>query len=293
MNSNIKSKDVSVVIATLGETNLSETIESLNKGSLAPKEILICIPEEYAVNLESLNYSNVKISKTIVRGQVSQRAIGFQNAKFPYVLQLDDDIILDFYCLEKLLETVISNKNIAAGPKLYDHLTKEYHSFLIPSDIKLVWFNKMFYFLANGKIGFQPGKISKSGLNFGIPETPSTFYNVDWLCGGCLMHRKENLILTNYYPLSGKAYAEDLFHSKLLRDNNVILVRSGEAKCYVDFTSSKGGSWLNIISNLQKPLIAMNIFIKSINGNITRMYLVNFFIIIRLFLIKIFKIKKY
>ena len=147
--------------------------------------------------------------------------------------------------------------------------------------------------LANGKIGFQPGKISKSGLNFGIPETPSTFYNVDWLCGGCLMHRKENLILTNYYPLSGKAYAEDLFHSKLLRDNNVILVRSGEAKCYVDFTSSKGGSWLNIISNLQKPLIAMNIFIKSINGNITRMYLVNFFIIIRLFLIKIFKIKKY
>ena len=31
MNSNIKSKDVSVVIATLGETSLNGTIESLNK----------------------------------------------------------------------------------------------------------------------------------------------------------------------------------------------------------------------------------------------------------------------
>ena len=288
MNNNI-----SVVIATLGGGSLKETIESINNSSIVPKEILICIPVEYAINLKHLSYSNIKILKTSVRGQVAQRAVGFQNAKFPFVLQLDDDIKLDLYCLEHLLETVISKKNIAAGPKLFDHLTKEYHSFLIPSDTKLVWFNKMFYFLANGKSGFQPGKISKSGLNFGIPETPSTFYNVDWLCGGCLMHRKENLILTNYYPLSGKAYAEDLFHSKLLRDNNVILVRSGEAKCYVDFTSSKGGSWLNIISNLHKPLIAMNIFIKSINGSITRMYLVNFFIIIRLFLIKIFKIKKY
>ena len=285
--------NVSVVIATLGGESIKDTLESLNNSSIVPKEIIICIPEEYATNVKHLNYSNLKILKTTVRGQVAQRVVGFQNAKFPFVLQLDDDITLDFYCIEKLLDTVISNKNIASGPKLYDHLTKEYHSFLIPSETKLVWFNKIFYYIANGKIGYQPGKISKSGVNFGIPETPSTFYNVDWLCGGCLMHRKENLILTNYFPISGKAYAEDLFHSKLLRNNNVILVRSGEAKCYVDFTSSKGGGWLNIIRNFPKPLIAVNIFVKSINGSVTRMYIVNFFIIIRLFLIKIFKIKNY
>ena len=140
--------------------------------------------------------------------------------------------------------------------------------------------------MANGKSGFQPGKISKSGINFGIPEIPSTFYNVDWLCGGCLMHRKENLILKNYYPFLGKAYAEDLFHSKLLRDNNVILVRSGEAKCFVDFTSSKGGSWRNAIKGFSKSLIPMKIFVKSINGSIYRLYFVNFLIIISFFLKK-------
>tara|TARA_B100001059_G_scaffold232917_1_gene271725 strand:- start:107 stop:964 length:858 start_codon:yes stop_codon:yes gene_type:complete len=282
-------KNVSVVIATLGEVSLKETIESLNNSSIVPKEILICIPQEYAKNVKHLSYSNVKILKTKVRGQVAQRVVGFQNATFPYVLQLDDDITLDLYCLEKLLETVISKKNIAAGPKLFDHLTKEYHSFLIPTNTKLVWFNKMFYFLANGKSGFQPGKISKSGINFGIPETPNTFHDVDWLSGGCLMHRKENLILTNYFPCNGKAYAEDLFHSKLLRDNNVILVRSGEAKCYVDFTSSKGGGWLNTIRNIPKSLKPMKIFVNSINGSVIRLYLITFLFYIRLFLIKNFK----
>ena len=281
--------NVSVVIATLGEVSLKKTIESLNNSSIVPKEIIICIPQEYAKNIRHYSYSNIKILKTTVRGQVAQRVVGFQNAKFPYVLQLDDDITLDFYCIEKLLETVISKKNIAAGPKIFDHLTKEYHSFLIPSNTKLVWFNKMFYFFANGKSGFQSGKISKSGINFGIPETPNTFYDVDWLCGGCLMHRKENLILTNYFPCSGKAYAEDLFHSKLLRDNNVTLIRSGEAKCYVDFTSSKGGGWLNIIRNISKPLIPMKIFVKSINGNIIRLYLITFLFYVRLFLLKTFK----
>ena len=281
--------NISVVIATLGGEFLEETIESINNSSIVPKEILICIPEECAINLKHLSYSNTKILKTSVRGQVAQRAVGFQNAKFPFVLQLDDDIKLDLYCLENLLETVISKKNVAAGPKLFDHLTKKYHSYLIPSEIKLVWFNKIFYFLANGRSGYQPGKISKSGVNFGIPETPSTFHNVDWLCGGCLMHRKENLILTNYYPTSGKAYAEDLFHSKLLRDNNVILVRSGEAKCYVDFTSSQGGDWLNIWRNFSKPLIPKKLFVKSINGSIIRLYFMNFLIYIRLFLIHNFK----
>ena len=281
--SNTNLHDLSVVIATLGETSLKLTIESINNGSVVPKEILICVPEEYAKNLEIFSFSNVKILKTKVRGQVAQRAVGFQTVRFPYVLQIDDDIKLDFYCIEELLKTVSSSPNVAAGPKLFDHLTKKYHSFLIPVINKLVLFNKLFYFVANGKDGYQPGKISKSGINFGIPETPSTFYNVDWLCGGCLMHRKENLILTNYFPISGKAYAEDLFHSKLLRDNNVILVRSGEAKCYVDFTSSRGGSWLNAIKGFSKSVIPMKIFVKSINGSIYRLYLLNFLIIIRLF----------
>ena len=289
MSSNKKLNDVSVVIATLALNSLKGTIDSLNIGSIIPKEILICIPEEYSHNLESYDDSNVKILYTKVKGQVAQRIIGFHNVKSPYVLQLDDDIILDFNCLENLLKIVRSKSNLAVGPKLFDLFTNQYHSFLKPVRNKLIIFNKLFYYIANGSKGYQPGKISKSGINFGIPEFPSTFNNVDWLCGGCLMHRKENLILSDYYPFLGKAYAEDLFHSNLLRINKVILVRCGEAKCYVDFSSSKGNGFLNIIKTFLKSIIPMKAFVKSINGSIVHLYLIYMFFYARLILLKIIK----
>jgi hypothetical protein len=281
MSDKMNKNNVSVVIATLGEVALHGTIESLNNGSLVPTEILICIPEENAANIAILNYSNVKILKTSIRGQVAQRVIGFQNAVCPYVLQLDDDVILDFLCLENLLSVLMSEPDLAVGPMLYNNLTKEYHSFLVPDDNDCVWFNKLFYFVANGRRGYQPGKISKSGINFGILEFPGTFYDVDWLCGGCVLHRKENLILHNYYPISGKAYAEDLFHSKLLRGNNIILVRSGEAKCYVDFSSSKGGGVQNFLRNFMKAVVPMKLFMRFNNGNLWHLYLILLFILIR------------
>ena len=101
------------------------------------------------------------------------------------------------------------------------------------------------------------------------------------------MHRKENLVLTNFYPLSGKAYSEDLFHSKLLRDNNVILVRSGESKCYVNFSSSIGGTVYNTATTFIRAFQAIKMFVKSINGNIFRLHVAYFFFLIRLFLVKI------
>jgi GT2 family glycosyltransferase len=276
--------EVSVVIATLGLTSLNQTIISLNMGSLVPKEILICIPEKYAANIENLNYENVKIFITNVQGQVAQRALGFQHAQYPYVLQLDDDVKLDYFCLENLLSVLKCRLNVAVGPMLYDSLTKEYHSYLIPSCDSRSWFSSLFYYVANGRRGYQPGKISKSGINFGLPEFPGTFYDVDWLCGGCLLHRKENLVLTNFYPLPGKAYAEDLFHSNLLRSKKIVLVRCGDAKCYVDFSSSKGGSALKFVRNFWKSTIALKILFKSNNGKVAHLYLISIFLFIRIIL---------
>ena len=280
--------NISVVIATLGGGSLKETIQSLNSSSIIPREILICIPEDCELNIKHLNYPNIKILKTKVRGQVAQRAEGFKTAMYPFVLQMDDDIILDPRCLENLLEIVSSGKNIAAGPKLFDRVTNKYHSFLIPTKICLRWFDKLFFFVANGKNGYVPGKISKSGINFGVPENFNMSYDLDWLCGGCIMHRNENLIRFDFYPLSGKAYSEDLFHSKLLRDKNVILVQSEKAKCYVDFSSSKSGGILNGISISLRMLESMKIYAQSINGNLFRLHLVYCLFFVRIVLLKLF-----
>ena len=107
------SDGVSVVIATLGGELLKDTIEQLNKGSIIPTEILICIPEEDFIEGKEMEVFNVKIIKTECRGQVAQRAVGFREARCPYVLQLDDDIILDHSCLEELWKVVSSNAKVA------------------------------------------------------------------------------------------------------------------------------------------------------------------------------------
>jgi hypothetical protein len=80
---------VSAVIATLGGPSLRKTIEHLNRGTVVPQKILICIPEPEAQRLETFPFPNVMIIQTPCRGQVAQRAYGFRLAKGDFVLQLD------------------------------------------------------------------------------------------------------------------------------------------------------------------------------------------------------------
>lgn len=121
---------ISVVIPTLGGESLVGTIEQLNRGTLVPKEILICIPEEDAFKVENIHIPNVKIIKTNIRGQVAQRAIGFQFAENQLVMQLDDDILVRKTCLEKMVELILENPKFAIAPKFYDSTSGTYHSFL-------------------------------------------------------------------------------------------------------------------------------------------------------------------
>lgn len=240
---------VSVVIPTLGGESLVRTIEQLNRGTLIPKEILICIPESDSFKVNNITDQNVKIIRTQCRGQVAQRSIGFQQAQSPFVLQLDDDILVREKCIEQLLTCIIPDEKVAAGPKFFDLATKQYESFLVPTKGKASIFEGIIYWIINGSLGYVPGKISKAGINMGLPETPEIWEDVDWLPGGCLLHRRENLILCDFYPFAGKAHAEDLFHSHLLRKNGIQLVRCGYAKCDVDFSSSSFNGVYNFVKS--------------------------------------------
>ena len=80
------------------------------------------------------------------------------------------------------------------------------------------------------------GKVSKSGTNFGVDlfflkKKQSMLRD----SGGCLMHHKKNLYLRDYYPFSGKAYYEDLIHSKILIKKNLRLFIIKDAICKTDF----------------------------------------------------------
>jgi len=273
---------LSVVIPTLGGASLSGTIAQLNRGTFVPEEILICIPEEDAFRVEKMSFPNVKIVKTKCRGQVAQRAIGFQQARHALVLQLDDDIRVRETCLQRMTECMKKHNDSAVGPKFYDIKTGKYHSFMVPDAGTNKWYERLLFWVINGGEGYQPGQISRAGINMGVPEIPDDFEHLGWLSGGCILHQKKNLILDNYYPFKNKAYAEDLFHSQLLKKKNVSLVRCGSAICDVDFSSSNVKDPIQFFKLYFAYGRTMTRFVKEIDGNLLRLYLFIILNIIRL-----------
>lgn len=227
---------VSVVIPTLGSGELMATIERINIGTIVPVEILICIPKQYTYKIKDLRIENVKVIPTSSKGQVGQRAVGFKAAASELVLQLDDDVLLDKFCLENLVVGLNSiSSSAAVAPVLYDRITgacifdRPSHSF----------YRKSYYWLLNGSEGYYPGRIYKSGSGDGVnPKFANNCYTeVNWVSGGCVLHRKSSLVTDDYYPFKGKALCEDLIHSFLLRRAGVQLFVISDSSAFTDNNS--------------------------------------------------------
>lgn len=256
-------KKVSVVIPTLGDDCLKQTINQLNSGTLIPDEILICIPQENANKVNNLIFENIKILKTSFRGQVAQRAYGFERVSNGLVLQLDDDIHLKEDCLEKLVTFIHKHPGSAVGPKFIDRNNSKYHSYLYKDKKDSTFLEKLSFYILNGNKGCQPAALSKAGIYMGIPEKPDDWLEAGWLPGGCILHQKENLVLINYYPVTGKAYWEDLFHADYLREKGVLMHRVGGAECTVDFSGNKQMKSSFFIREFLKVLKISNLYVQK------------------------------
>lgn len=263
---------VSVVIATLGGGTLAATILSLNKGSVVPDEILICIPEENAHSVSPLERFNVKILKTNFRGQVAQRAFGFARANSDLVMQLDDDILLDHRCIERLVNALeILGSNVSVSPALIaQHTGQSVYS--KPAAPKLI--QTVYFWLMNGVKGYQPGKIDKSGSAVGVDcgISKTRFVNVDWLAGGCVLHRKANLVTENYWPLPGKAYYEDVVHSSILASKGVRLVVDTSARCSLELIRQSSYKLGDFSRNLYRDFLGRKYFLQRFSRESFRMY---------------------
>jgi glycosyltransferase involved in cell wall biosynthesis len=222
---------LSVVIPTLGGPPLARTIEIINKGTLVPDEILICIPEKFTERVTALaDISNVKVIETTCKGQVKQRIEGFKNAKYEFVIQLDDDIYVHDACFGNLLEAITGiEEKIAVAPALvFEHngvncyAVKHHVNFLNT--------------LIHGKNWFRPGNVTRTGINIGLNafEVETRFSQADWLPGGCVIHRRQNLVTDNYYPFTGKAFYEDVMQSIVLKKSGVKLYIDKSAVCGIE-----------------------------------------------------------
>jgi hypothetical protein len=272
---------LSVVIATLGGDTLYTTITHLNQGVIVPAEILICIPEEESRCLEIKFAENVKVCKTACRGQVEQRAAGFASASHPFVMQVDDDVIVDAHCIEYLLSTINSvGMGTAVAPALINKSNGE--SFYRTP--KNHWLLNIYYWFINGASGYKPGCITRAGTNVGVDHKvfEPAIVEVEWLPGGCVLHLKKNLILENFYPFKGKAYSEDLIHSFYLKQKNIKLIVCTSAYCYIDNVCILGNlSFQQFIDYLKADFKARNYLVQLESRSPLRMYLYYMILILR------------
>ncbi len=255
---------ISVVIPSLGG-DLCNTLDSANSSSVCPEEIIVCLPNDSHSVKDAIKYKNLTIVYAQRYGQVYQRIVGFKHAKGDYVLQLDDDILLGKQCLEQLIASLRGlPKHSTVSPCLFNTNDKPLY------EHKKDGFLSIYYRLINGKTGYKSGGITLAGTNFGvnIKDVNSDVVDVDWQPGGCVLHRRKNLILEDYYPYGGKAYSEDLIHSHLLRKSGLSLFVASGARCM-----TKLNSRLSLRDELYLDFKARLYFVKMANLSIIRMCL--------------------
>lgn len=209
---------LSVVIPTLGDAILFETIENLNSGIVIPSEILVCIPEKYSYRVEGIAHPNIKILETPFHGQVSQRAYGLRHVKQPLVLQLDDDAILSPENLHKLVQSIsLLGHGNAVGPLFGDTTTNQRIRVVRPGIFG--WLKNLYESLVCGAPWGKKrmGVISPAGMGYGVDINycEGSLFETQWLPGGCVLSYQEELVLEDYFPFPGKGYSEDLIHSIL------------------------------------------------------------------------------
>jgi len=271
---------VSVVIPTVGENTLSIVLEALKNSTIKPIEIILSVHENNYKLVSKYQSNIVKILINNKIGQVSQRIYGFKNAKGDYILQLDSDIVIESNTIENLLLNInLLESNSALAPTL-----KSNKNLRISSKNKFKKLGRIILnLLLDGKFKTQPGTITKSSIEtlpyFNLKQSGN--FKVDWLPGGCILHKKENLILKNYFHFKGKALCEDLFHSYYLSKNNIqLFINNSIVVQHVDNSYIDFSSYFKVILYLKNLYNIRIAYLKLINGSKLRfnIWFIYFFI---------------
>lgn len=213
------------------------TLDCISNWDQQPGEVIVVLPKgtEFTIPPDKYRY-HLRVLVAADIGQVRQRIHGFAHADFDFVLQLDDDLLFDYssYCeLQKVLDM---HADAAASPIFFDMETGEC-IFKAPGN-SLARFKDVITSLIVGADRWpaKMGRISRAGIPYGVNRDcmTSDYLEVAWQSGGCVLHHRRNLVLSNYYPFAGRAGLEDLFHSFLLKSKGLKLIICKNAACRME-----------------------------------------------------------
>ncbi len=212
-----------IVIATVIRPTINRLLNCINDSTVLPEQVIISIPKGLVYSIETIYKFKIRIiSET--SGQVSQRIAGFRYVSEPYCIQMDDDIYFEKEFLASLVSTFsLLPVESAMAPSFYSK-GKPLSVLVSPKPL----FSRLIYFILDSNINPNYGSITKSGFPVGVNpffnnKVENSLVEVQWLQGACIIHNTSNLLLDWKYKFPGKAFAEDLIHSQLLKSNGLNL----------------------------------------------------------------------
>lgn len=214
---------VSAIIPTYNRSEvLLATLQSIADQNTHPDEIIIIDASNDTSTKEILNgiknlESEIRWEKADEKGAAAQRNQGVILAKQEFIMFMDDDIILEENCIERLWNAINKNENIGGVNAM---ITNQKYN--VPGKITLF----MFQLMKDIKFNNYAGKCIGPAWNI-LPsdadELPD-INEVDWLNTTCTLYRKQNLPNPAFSShFKGYSIFEDLALSLIVGKNSKLL----------------------------------------------------------------------
>jgi glycosyltransferase involved in cell wall biosynthesis len=171
---------------------LRATIESLSRQSKQPAEIIIIDASDGVETQELCKskiqglHSAIKYLKAVTIGAASQRNEGIAVAHFDYIFFMDDDLLFEPYCLERLFTAIQSDPNLGGVNAMITN--QKYHP---PGRVSQL----LFRYLNGKRLESYAGKCLGPVMNL-LPEDREDLPEVvavEWLNTGCTIYKRESL----------------------------------------------------------------------------------------------------
>jgi len=191
---------------------LKRTLQSLYEGSAQPAEIILVDrsdSEEFSLtarHIENWQGENVQITHLAAStsGAAAQRNEGIAHTTQEHLLFMDDDVILEPDCLEKVWNCLEAEQDAGAASAMISN--QKYHS---PGFIS----SRLFAWFAGEKLASYAGRCIGPACNI-LPSDQSTLpahAKIDWLNAGCTIYKKNILpepVFDSHFQ--GASICEDL-----------------------------------------------------------------------------------
>ena len=192
-----ENKDILIPVSAVVPTRnrpipLQATLVSLAKQSKQPAQIVVIDAsdtnetEELCRQLVYGLFSSVIYIKATTRGAASQRNEGMSSCNYDFILFMDDDLLFEDQCMERLYHAIIHDVTLGGVNVMITN-----QKYQPPGRVS----RKLYHYLNGAPLESYAGKCLGPVMNL-LPEDrddlPEVVY-VDWLNSGCTLYRKETL----------------------------------------------------------------------------------------------------